>query len=115
MANLKFTRNIEEVDFPHDVIKPDEITANTKNKEIRADQTQMEQNYTVQGLENYLCSENRINLKAAMQCFVVKGLDDKLFTVKPYPEQCSCGAARRCCHVEACRLAVGKKKQVKKK
>ena len=109
LANLKLTRNIEDVDFPHDVIKPDEIAVIIKNKEIRADQTQMEQNNTVQGLANYLRSENRINLNAAMQCFVVKGLNDKIFTVKLYPEQCSCGASRRCCHIEACCLAVGKK------
>ena len=50
-----------------------------------------------------------------MHCFLVRGLNNRLYTVQLYPQKCFCGSSKSCRHIEACNIAVGKPTNKQKK
>ena len=50
-----------------------------------------------------------------MHCFLLGGLNNRLYTIQLYPEKCSCGSSKSCRHIEACNIAVGKPTNKRKK
>ena len=101
---------ISNEDFPKDAISPDEIARVVRNEiseGLQVDHKDPLRSW-VTGVAKYLVLNNRVSLNSTMGCFNVCGLKDALFVVQLFPkETCSCTSASNCCHINACKLAVG--------
>ena len=101
---------ISNVDFPKDAISPDEVARVVRNEISEGSQVDHKDPLRswVTGIAKYLVLNNRVSLNSTMGCFNVCGLKDALFVVQLFPkETCSCTFASNCCHITACKLAVG--------
>ena len=101
---------ISNVDFPKDAISPDEVARVVRNEISEGSQVDHKDPLRswVTGIAKYLVRNNRVLLNSSMGCFNVCGLKDTLFVVQLFPkETCSCTSSSNCCHINACKLAVG--------
>ena len=115
VVDPKLARNIEDVEFPSDAVAPDQIAEYVKNEKKKLPSEVKEESYSVEGMAKYFCSQQRVSLDTAMHCFLVRGLNNRLYTAQLYPEKCSCGSTKSCRHIEACNIAVGKPTNKRKK
>ena len=106
--------DIDDVNFPNDVIEPDKLVKVIKDGIYsqagiqKHDDCDARQSKSQNGIASWLIAEGRVSLNTSMKCFNVKGLNGHLHVVQLFPhEECSCPARRTCVHIRACNLAIG--------
>ena len=108
VVDAKLARNIEDVKFSSDAVASYQIAEYVKNEKKKLSSEVKDESYSVKEMAKYFCSQQRVSLDTATPCFLVRGLNNRLYTVQLYPEKCSCGSTKSCRHIEACNTAVGK-------
>lgn len=114
--------DIDDVNFPSDVIDPDQLVKVIKNgiysqaSTQKHDDCDARHSRSQEGIARWLIAEDRVSLNTSMKCFSVKGLNGHLQAVQLFPhEECSCPARRTCIHISACKLAIGSLTKRKRK
>ena len=79
VVDPKLARNIEDVEFPSDAVAPDQIAEYVKNEKKKLLSEVKEELYSVEEMEKYFCSQQRVCLDTAMHCFLVRGLNNRLY------------------------------------
>ena len=108
MVDPKLAYNIEDVEFLSDAVAPDQIAEYAKHEKKKLPFEEKEESHSVEETGKYFCSQQRVSLDTAMHCVLVRGLNNRLYTVQLYLEKCPCSSSKLRRHIEACNIAVGK-------